>query len=67
MQSSFQNLEIVEEAEEYFNKYGERILFPEMDAIVYNRFGEEILHPCPEEVVQYDSENSIEEGVSNVG
>ena len=63
MQTSFQNLEIVEEEEEYFNKYGERIFLPEMYAIVYNRFGEEILHPCSELVVQYDTEESIDEGI----
>lgn len=57
MQPSFEDLEIVEEPdEEYFNKYGERIIFPEMYAIVYNQFGEEILHPCPELVIEDGSE-----------
>lgn len=54
----FSDLEIIEEEiEEYYNKYGERIHFPEMYAIVYNKYGEEILHPCPELVVEEEEEN----------
>lgn len=51
-----ETIETLEESEEieYYNKFGERILFPEYYDKVFNKYGEEIEHPCPNEIIIED-------------